>query len=202
MMAIHLPRKWGWRWTSYTSSSKGSLLPCCTSWILEGTQRINPGKRLRICCLWVSCTCCCSCLPCWRQLVLQPVPAVRSCAAPWSRRMRRQWSLGHQMGGQTLRLEQNRSRGYLWRGCDEWLTPHCWTSPYSKAVAAGEGFLNTHSTIVSEITGLPTNLHCSTLWSKITLPHRNTATSKHGAGQECLHYGREKKSTVQTPLLG
>lgn len=47
----HLPRRWGWMWTSCTSSSKGSLLPCCTFWILKGTQRINPGKRPRICCL-------------------------------------------------------------------------------------------------------------------------------------------------------
>lgn len=150
----HLPRRWDWRWTSYTSSSTGSLLPCCTSWILKGTQRIDPGKRLRICCLLVSCTCCWSCLLRWCQLLLlQPVPAVRFCAAPWSRRMRRQWSRGRQMGGQTWMLEQNRSHGYLRRGYGEWLTPHCWTSPCSKAAAADEGLPDAQSTIVSEMTG-------------------------------------------------
>lgn len=99
-MMNHLPRRWDWRWTSCTSSSRGSLWPCCTSWILKGTQRINPGKRLRICCLWVSCTCCWSCLRHWLQLPLQSAPAVCFCAAPWSRRMRQQWSRGHRMGGQ------------------------------------------------------------------------------------------------------
>lgn len=149
----HLPRRWDWRWTSYTSSSRGSPLPCCTSWILKGTQRIDPGKRPRICCFWGSCTCCWSCLLRWRQLPLQPAPAVRFCAAPWSRRMRRQWSRGRRMGGQTWRLVQNQSHGYLLRGYGEWLTPHCWTSPCSKAAAADEGLPDAQSTIVSEMTG-------------------------------------------------
>lgn len=149
----HLPRWWDWRGTSYTSSSTGSLLPCCTSWILKGTQRINPGKRLRICCLSVSCTCCWSCLRCWPQPTLQPALAVRFCPAPWSRKMRRQWSRGRQRDGQTWRLEQTLSHGYLWRGYGGWLTPHCWTSPCSKAAAADEELLDAQSTIVSEMTG-------------------------------------------------
>lgn len=57
------------------------------------------------------------------------------------------------MGGQTSRLEQNLNHGYLRRGCGEWLTPHCWTSPCSEAAAAGEGLLDAQSTIVSEMTG-------------------------------------------------
>lgn len=152
-MMSNLPRRWDWRWTSCTSSSRGSLLPCCTSWILKGTQRIDPGKILRICCFWASCTFCWSCLLRWRQLQLQPALAVRFCAAPWSRRMRRQWSRGHQRGGQTWRLEQNRNRGCLRKGYGEWLTPHCWTSPCSKAAAADEGLRDAQSTIVSEMTG-------------------------------------------------
>ncbi len=165
----HLPRRWDWRWTSYTSSSRGSLLPCCTSWILKGTQRINPGKRLRICCLWVSCTCCLICLLCRRQLPLQPAPAVRLCAAPLSRRMHRQWSRGRQTGGQTWRLEQNQSHGSLRRGYGEWLTPHCWTSPCSKAAAADKGLPDAQSNIVSEMTGQDwtdhPNLQSFTQWS-------------------------------------
>lgn len=176
----HLPRRWDWRWTSYTSSSRGSLLPCCTSWILKGTQRIDPGKRLRICCLWVSCTCCWSCLLRWRQLPpLQPAPAVRFCAAPWSRRMRRQWSRGRQMGGQTWRLGQNRSRGYLRKGYGEWLTPHCWTSPCSKAAAADEGLPDAQSTIVSEMTGQNNSLSKPPLLHTLKHKKKIKASQKH-----------------------
>lgn len=57
------------------------------------------------------------------------------------------------MGGQTWRLEQNLSHGCLRRGYGEWLIPHCWTSPYSKAAAADEGLLDAQSNIVSEMTG-------------------------------------------------
>lgn len=180
----NLPRRWDWRWTSYTSSSRGSLLPCCTSWILKGTQRIDPGKRPRICCLWVSCTCCWSCLLRWRQLPLQPDPAVRFCVAPWNRRMRRQWSRGRQTGGQTWRLEQNQSHGYLLRGYGEWLTPHCWTSPCSRAAASDEGLPDAQSTIVSEMTGQNNPPQISTAsHKKRSKPHRNTtaSTCKHTA---------------------